>query len=65
MSSEVTAGSGEFAFREATLPLDAGDLYITWPGIIGQDEINSVEVWMHLMIRQMKSAADKNHSERT
>ena len=65
MSSEVPVDRDEFAFREASLPLDAGDLYITWPGIIGQDEINSVEVWMNLMIRQMKRAADKNPLERT
>jgi hypothetical protein len=44
--------------KEATLPLDTGVVYISWPENISRDEIDDVENWMQLMIRKMKRSTE-------
>jgi hypothetical protein len=44
--------------KEATLPLDTGAVFITWPEHISPDEIEDVESWLEVILRKIKRSAD-------
>jgi hypothetical protein len=49
--------------KEATLPLDTGEVVITWPDKISPEEIQDVESWFQLMVRRIKRSSQTEGEE--
>ena len=48
--------------KEASFPLDVGEVVITYPESISEDEIGDVENWMKIMIRKLRRTTGSSSS---
>jgi hypothetical protein len=51
--------------KEATLPLDVGEVVVQWPEQISPDEVEDIEGWIEVVIRKIKRAAQARGEEPT